>query len=119
WALFQYLLGLRSLGHEPLFIDRLTDEMVTDRLGRRSPVKRRACIRWLTDVMGRAGLEGHYALLLDDGLETVGVPRRQVLARVARSAAVINVMGFLRDEEILGAAPRRVFLDIDPGFPQM
>jgi hypothetical protein len=28
-------------------------------------------------------------------------------------------MGFLDDEEILGGAPRRVFLDIDPGFGQM
>jgi hypothetical protein len=32
---------------------------------------------------------------------------------------VINVMGFLRDEEILGCAQRLVFLDIDPGFGQM
>jgi hypothetical protein len=28
-------------------------------------------------------------------------------------------MGFLQDEEVLGAASRRVFLDIDPGFGQM
>jgi hypothetical protein len=119
WALLQYLLGLRSLGHEPLFIDQLTDDMTADRLGRRSPARRRACIRWLTEIMGQAGLEGHYALLLDDGRETVGLSRRRILASVARSAALINVMGFLRDEEILGAAPRRVFLDIDPGFPQM
>ena len=28
-------------------------------------------------------------------------------------------MGFLTDEELLGAARRRVFLDTDPGFPQM
>ena len=28
-------------------------------------------------------------------------------------------MGYLDDEEILAASPIRVFLDIDPGFPQM
>ena len=33
--------------------------------------------------------------------------------------ALINVMGFFNDGEILAAAPRRVFLDIDPGFGQM
>ena len=27
-------------------------------------------------------------------------------------------MGYLRDEEILGCASRRIFLDIDPGFGQ-
>jgi len=29
------------------------------------------------------------------------------------------VMGFLSDEEIMSCAPKRVFLDIDPGFGQM
>jgi hypothetical protein len=32
---------------------------------------------------------------------------------------MLNVMGFVDDEVLLGAAPRRVFLDIDPGFSQM
>jgi hypothetical protein len=32
---------------------------------------------------------------------------------------LLNVMGFLDDEEILGLAPLRVFLDIDPGFGQI
>ncbi len=36
-----------------------------------------------------------------------------------RSALLLNVMGFLDDEEILGAAPVRAFLDIDPGFGQI
>jgi hypothetical protein len=35
------------------------------------------------------------------------------------SSLVLNVMGFLEDRELLDLAPRRVFLDIDPGFPQM
>jgi hypothetical protein len=42
-----------------------------------------------------------------------------VLKRVAESAALINVMGVLDDHEILQAAQARVFLDLDPGFPQM
>jgi hypothetical protein len=32
---------------------------------------------------------------------------------------ILNVMGFLTDGQILEAAPLRVFLDIDPGFPQL
>ena len=38
---------------------------------------------------------------------------------VRDSTLLLNVMGFLRDEELLGLASKRVFLDIDPGFPQM
>jgi hypothetical protein len=32
---------------------------------------------------------------------------------------LLNVMGFLSDQELLDAARRRVFVDIDPGFTQM
>ena len=38
---------------------------------------------------------------------------------LGRSPLLLNVMGFLQDEEVLGRARRRVFLDIDPGFGQM
>ena len=42
-----------------------------------------------------------------------------MIERTRRSALLINVMGYLDDEEILGAAPVRAFLDIDPGFGQI
>jgi len=42
-----------------------------------------------------------------------------VLDRVKNSVLLLNINGYLRDEEVLTAAPRRVFLDIDPGFGQM
>ena len=39
---------------------------------------------------------------------------RHCMLRLARrSALVLNVMGYLADEEVLAAARRRVFLDID------
>ena len=47
------------------------------------------------------------------------MPRSRLLERVGHSAALVNIMGYLRDEEILGLASRRIFLDIDPGFGQM
>ena len=46
-------------------------------------------------------------------------PARRSSSATRRSALLLNVMGFLDDEEILAAAPLRVFLDIDPGFGQM
>jgi hypothetical protein len=119
WVFLQYLLGFRRLGYEPLFIDWLTRDMATDDRGRPSPAVHAASIRWLAEVMDRFGLDGSYILLLDDGSETVGLTRTEALERVRRSVLLVNVMGFLSDEELLAAAPRRVFLDIDPGFPQM
>jgi hypothetical protein len=43
----------------------------------------------------------------------------ELLARVRSSRFLLNVMGYLDDPAVLGEARRRVFLDIDPGFPQM
>jgi hypothetical protein len=69
--------------------------------------------------MERFGLGGRWAVLYDGGREVVGSAREEVVETVRSSGLLMNVMGFLDDEEILAAAPLRVFLDIDPGFPHM
>src|SRR5262249_22272163 len=99
--------------------DFLSPSMATDELGVPSPAARARSIGWFADEMQRAGLEGSCTLLLEEGGGSVGLSRAEVLERVARSRFLLNVMGFVDDEEILQAAPRRVFLDIDPGFCQM
>ena len=122
WVFLSYLLGFRSLGYEVLFIDRLTLDMVdrADRDGRGPDwVRSSPQARWMVEMMRDAGLGGSYALLLEDGVETIGLSRRETLERLARSSVLINFNGFLTDEELLQAAPMRVYLDIDPGFAQM
>jgi hypothetical protein len=119
WVFLQYLLGFRRLGYEPLFIDRLTNAMCNDSRGRYSPARKSRAIRWFVDVMQRAGFGSSYTLLLDDDGETVGLSRAAVLQRIKLAPFLINVMGFITEEDILSAARRRIFLDIDPGFGQM
>ena len=106
WQFLQYLLGFRRLGWEVCFIDDV---------GGADPVAGR---RHLADVMGWAGLDGAWSLGLPGG-ERAGLDRAQVLARVRDADLLLNVMGFETDEELLGAARLRVFLDTDPGFGQM
>jgi hypothetical protein len=76
---------------------------------------------WLRSTMAAQGLEDDWCLLLEDGAgdSAAGLSRPQALERVRRATVLVDVMGFLADEEMLAAAARRVFLDIDPGFPQM
>jgi len=114
----QYLLGLRLLGYQPLFIDCLTAEMALGADGRPSRPARDRGIEWLRRLMGEFGFEDSYILLLDDR-RSVGIDRSEALQRVRDAALLLNVTGFLADEQMLAAASRRVFLDIDPGFPQM
>jgi hypothetical protein len=112
WVFLQYLLGFQRLGYEVLFVDRLTSEM-------RAPGASAAeGVRWVEETMNAHGLGDSYAVLLDDG-ESAGLSREQVAERLRRSVLLVDVMGFLDDEELSATAPRRLFLDIDPGFPQM
>lgn len=117
WVFLQYLLGFRRLGHEVLFLDRLSPAMLP--AGAEWPPPGQ--IEWLRSTMAAAGLERDWCLLLEDGSadSTAGLARREALDRVRRATVLIDVMGFLADEEMLAAAGRRVFLDLDPGFPQM
>jgi hypothetical protein len=105
WQYLQYLLGFRQLGFDVLFVDWL--EAPPSEAG----------VTYLGRVMARLGLGDRWSLLYDG--EAAGLPRREVVRRARSASLLINVMGYLRDEEILGVAPKRVFLDIDPGFGQM
>lgn len=112
WALLNYLLGFRALGHEVLFLDRLTPEMAP------SAAARERCVGWLAALMEGAGLQDSYSLFLG-GAETAGLSREVATERVRDSILLLDVMGFVEDEEVLAASPHNVFLDIDPGFGQM
>ncbi len=115
----QYLLGFRRLGFEVLFLDRLEPEMCRDASGSPCGCDESFNLRYLRDVVGEFGLDDCFAVACDAGRSWVGKSRAEVLALVKQSALLANVMGFLTDPEILAAAPRRAFLDIDPGIPQM
>ncbi len=117
-AFLQFAWGLDQLGYQPVFIDRLGDVMATDEDGSPSHRAKDLSIRWFLEVMEAAGLEGSYCLLLDDQ-EAEGLSRSEVRELIAAGPGLLNVMGFLGDEELLEAAPLRIFLDVDPGFPQL
>jgi hypothetical protein len=103
WAFLAYLLGFRALGYEVLFVDSL------------GPGEDPA---WLAEAMAWGGLDGRWAALRGEG-EAVGLPRRRVIEELRGAELLLNVNGFLADPELLEAAPRRVYLDIDPGFGQI
>ncbi len=106
WQFLQYLLGFRELGWDVLFLDHVEPEAGSPELD------------YFRDVMEAFDLVDSCALLSKGGT-VFGVSRDEALARVRSSALLLNVMGYLDDEELLAAAPLRVFVDTDPGFGQM
>jgi hypothetical protein len=119
WVFLQYLLGFERLGFEVAFVDRLEPGMCVDAAGEPASFQDSHNLRHLERVMERFGLAGRWSLLYDGGRQVAGIQRRNLVALAARSALLLNVMGYLDDEELLAAAPLKAFLDIDPGFGQM
>ncbi len=103
WAVLQYLLGLRRLGHEVILVE---------------PVEKiePASLAYLEAVAVSFGLD-QVALIAADG-ESAPLPRRR-LAELARDAdLLLNVSGMLADPELLEPIPVRAYLDLDPFFNQ-
>jgi hypothetical protein len=118
WVFLQYLLGLRRLGWDVLFLDRLEPDMCADERGRPCPPEDSTALAYLERSFAAAGLEGSWAVLTGGG-RCLGRSRREVVELAQSAPLLLNFMGYCNDEEILAAVERRVFIDLDPGFSQM
>jgi hypothetical protein len=118
WVFLQYLLGFRRLGYDVMFLDEVQPDTLVDSEGQPSSLEESVNLSYFREVMERFGLSDSFALITDGGT-TIGRSRREVTEHVKDSVCLVNVMGYLKDEEILASARRRVFLDIDPGLGQL
>jgi hypothetical protein len=119
WAILHYALGFRHLGWDVLVLDEIEPGMCVDASGRPVAIERSLNLAYFRDAMARFGLR-ESAMLIERGTgRTFGISRAVARERARRSAFLLNIMGFLRDEDLRAAAPRQVFLDIDPGFAQL
>lgn len=107
WAVLQYVLGWRKLGHEVLLLEPV-----------RSSAPEASVCGYFDAVVQRFGLAGHAALRFPDG-RCHGMARDAVAAACRNADVLFNVSGMLTDEQLLAAIPRRVFLDLDPVFNQL
>jgi hypothetical protein len=119
WFHLQFLVGLRRLGYEVILADHLDSADCTDAAGRPATLSASIQRQGLLDLLRRFDLEHRCSISIDRGATVLGMPRPQLLDRARAAECLINVMGVCQDSAILDAVTRRVFLDIDPGFPQM
>jgi hypothetical protein len=117
WVILQYLLGLRRLGHRVVFVDPVTTAALQPSASTLTESTNAAYFR---AVVRRFGLEATSALLLSDGRrETIGLDYNEIAKSAREADVLINVSGVLKDEALLAAARRRVYLDLDPAFTQL
>ena len=109
-----WLLGLKALGCQVLFIDSLTTEICA------GEIQGSWQARYLAAVMERFSLERNWTLLdVSDGRAVAGISRSEMVRRAQGADFLLNFNGYLADRQILELARQRVYVDIDPGFGQM
>ena len=113
----QYVLGLRRLGHDVLYLedtgawyyDPVRDEMTNDPS---------TAVDHLSAVMSGVGKNAPWSLVHLQG-DTYGVREQHLQDFVKTADLFLNVTGagLMRDD--LYAIPRRAYIDTDPGYVQL
>jgi len=116
WAVLQYLLGLRQLGHDVHFIEPVPAAKLRPR---GTHVSCTANASYFREVMRAFDFDARAALLLAGTEETVGLPYDRLRAVAAEADVLINISGMLADPALTQPVPVRVYLDLDPGFNQL
>jgi hypothetical protein len=116
WAVLQYVLGLRRLGHEVCLIEPVAEGSLRPAGAPLGETRQAAYFR---EVARDFELGGAAALLRAGTKETVGVPYDDLRALARRADVLFNVSGMLTDPPLLEPVPRRVYLDLDPAFVQL
>jgi len=112
WAVLQYVLGLRRMGHEVILVEPVTAGSASAG----SP----SC-RYLEAVASQFGLELATLLSADGpgGPESAPIPYDRLLELMRGTDLLLNVSGMLTQADLLEAIPVRAYLDLDPFFNQL
>lgn len=115
WAVLQYVLGFRRLGHDVWLVEPVDGSGLRPAGATLETSSNATYFRRLT---GEFGLDERAALLLTDPRETVGVPYRRLVEVAERADLLVNISGLLSDGELTGRVKMRLYLDVDPVFTQ-
>ena len=116
WAVLQYVLGLRELGHNVVLIEPVSSKSIQPA---GSSIGDSANARYFRQVLAEFDLSGAAALVLEGSKQTVGMPYDELAAFCERADVLINVSGMLTDGRLIDGIPIRVYLDLDPAFIQI
>jgi hypothetical protein len=107
WVRLNWLLGLRRLGWEVFFVER-----VADRHGDGG-------VAHLEAAMEAYGLGERWAVLGPRGESVAGRPREEVEALAADADVLFNHSGHLGPVPLRDAPRMRVYVDLDPAYTQV
>jgi hypothetical protein len=116
WAVLQYVLGLKRLGHTVYVVEPVTQAALQPS---GSDLVHSSNAAYFWQVVADFGLEQTAALLQTETRQSVGIPYERLRHIARHTDMLINISGMLDDETLIGHIPRRVYLDLDPAFTQL
>jgi len=115
WAVLQYLLGFRRLGHDVYFVEPVPAAKLAPE-GVALPLTTTAA--YFQQVVASFGFSSSAALLVQGTTDTIGLTHAELVSVARRADVLVNISGMLTDPALLEGIGRRVYLDLDPGFNQ-
>jgi hypothetical protein len=119
WNRLQYVLGLRQLGHEVVFVEEVRPQWCVDETGRACAYADSANRRGFIDIMRRFDLLDHACQLHNAGEATSGMSRLALRDFAADADLLIDISGHVTTDFVLDAVERRAYLDQDPVYTQL
>jgi hypothetical protein len=115
WAVLQYVLGLRRLGHEVV----LVEQHEPDGDDASVPFRETPSAAYFEQVVARFDLASSAALLRAGTTETIGLPYARLRHFAGRADLLLNISGILSDPDLISGIGVRAYLDLDPVFNQL
>jgi hypothetical protein len=119
WNRLQYVLGLRQLGHEVVFVEEVRPEWCVNADGRRCAYADSENRRGFVEIMRRFDLLDHGCQIYNAGEATTGLSRGALTAFAADADLLIDISGHVTSDFVLDAVARRAYLDQDPVYTQL
>jgi len=118
WSRVSWVLGLRRLGFDVLFVEQISEDDCVDATGAPAGFKNSANLAYFRLAMAQFGLAGASALLCDDGKQVYGLPLAELVRQAQRAGLLFNISGHLTIGGIKDRIGCKVYYDDDPGFTQ-
>jgi hypothetical protein len=119
WVRLSWAEALRELGYDVLFVEQLSAADCVDADGRPADFAASANAATFRAATEAFGFAGDAALVCPDDGCVLGMEQEVLFARLSEAALLVNISGHLRWQPALERLPRRVFVDLDPGYTQI
>jgi len=118
WVRLSWILGLRRLGFDVYFVERLSAAACVDAATDLCAPADSENRRHFEQVIAAFGLGERAALVGEDGEWLAGIEPAAIAAAAAAAEVVFNISGHLPPGSLPGAR-RWVYVDLDPAFTQI